>query len=299
MTKAAIRAMDAVGEFSEQKMGGRIGKFVVAGASKRGWTTWLTAASDARVVALAPMVIDLLNTEAQMKHQRTALDGGWSKATGDYHSLLKLPPSEEKSKLFTIIDPYSFREKIEQPKLIILGNNDPFWATDALNLYWEGLKGDKWIHYVPNAGHNLTPHSEDGRKTLPLSAIGTMSVFVKSELNGKSFPKLDWKHDDTPEGAARLAVTFSSAPRNVTLWVASAPTRDFREAQWKPQPAGPTKDGTSITVIQRPTAGCTAFYAALEYAPEGGEPYTLCTQLRIVEAPASEKAGNAKTSDIK
>lgn len=34
---------------------------MVAGASKRGWTTWTTAAVDKRVFAAIPIVMDLLN----------------------------------------------------------------------------------------------------------------------------------------------------------------------------------------------------------------------------------------------
>lgn len=37
-------------------------KFVVSGISKRGWTTWLLGAVDrTRVVAIAPIVFDIVN----------------------------------------------------------------------------------------------------------------------------------------------------------------------------------------------------------------------------------------------
>src|SRR5947209_8051223 len=78
MTKSAVRAMDCVQEFmagepqhplpsgesgrGEGAVGGqhKIDKFVVAGGSKRGWTTWCTAAVDKRVVAAIPIVIDCI-----------------------------------------------------------------------------------------------------------------------------------------------------------------------------------------------------------------------------------------------
>jgi PhoPQ-activated pathogenicity-related protein len=58
MTKGAVRAMDAITEFLALKLQLTITEFMVTGASKRGWTTWLTAAVDRRVVAMAPIVFD-------------------------------------------------------------------------------------------------------------------------------------------------------------------------------------------------------------------------------------------------
>src|SRR5690606_31523448 len=74
MTKAAVRAMDTVQAYAQTEAGGRraITRFVVSGGSKRGWTTWTTAAVDSRVVAIVPLVIDMLNLEPSFVHHYRA-----------------------------------------------------------------------------------------------------------------------------------------------------------------------------------------------------------------------------------
>lgn len=54
MTKSAVRAMDTITAFCSSAAGGQIqvDRFVVGGASKRGWAAWTTAAVDERVVAV-------------------------------------------------------------------------------------------------------------------------------------------------------------------------------------------------------------------------------------------------------
>src|SRR5260370_39727025 len=74
MTKAAVRAMDTITSFCATPEGGNIHveKFVVAGGSKRGWTTWTTAAADKRVVAIIPVGIDMLNSGKAFEHHYRA-----------------------------------------------------------------------------------------------------------------------------------------------------------------------------------------------------------------------------------
>src|SRR5439155_1099241 len=79
MTKSVVRAMDTVTAFCRSAAGGGIDvdRFVIGGASKRGWTAWTAAAVDQRVVAVAPVVIDLLNVEKSFEHHYRAY-GFWA-----------------------------------------------------------------------------------------------------------------------------------------------------------------------------------------------------------------------------
>lgn len=69
MVKAVVKTMDAVQQFAGTlKNVPEITGFVVAGASKRGWTTWLTPAVDKRVIAIIPIVLDVLNLVKNINH---------------------------------------------------------------------------------------------------------------------------------------------------------------------------------------------------------------------------------------
>src|SRR5262245_381802 len=74
MVKSAVRAMDCVQELLASDQGGRVAieKFVVSGGSKRGWTTWCTAAVDKRVAAAIPIVIDVINVPVCSRHHVAA-----------------------------------------------------------------------------------------------------------------------------------------------------------------------------------------------------------------------------------
>ena len=281
MVKSLVRAMDVVQEFAKKEWKADVKSFVVSGASKRGWTTWLTAVADPRVKAIAPLVIDTLNMKAQMPHQIASF-GKPSDQIKDYteRGLVPIPKGGQAEKLWSMVDPWAYREKLTMPKMIINGTNDPYWAQDALNLYWDDLTGDKWVLYVPNAGHNLEQKYEGGRKDRN-RILSTLSAYMRSQIAGKPMPKLKWEHGADGDKLS-LTVTSDREPKAARLWVADAPTRDFREAKWTESPAKLEK-GTVTGVAETPKAGFRTLFAECEFE-EDGLTYYLSTQLKMFQA---------------
>ncbi len=284
MTKSLVKAMDALQEFTAKEWGSETQKFIVGGGSKRGWTTWLTAAVDPRVMAITPMVIDVLNFRAQLPHQQESF-GAPSEQISPYtkRGLVPLPETPRGQSLWSMVDPWAYRTKFTMPKLIVLGNNDRYWTTDALNLYWDDLPGEKYISYTPNAGHDLTERNADGSKRDPFRAVNNVAAFIRHQLTGKPLPKLSWKHDDAPDGGLRLSVKADPPPKEARLWVATAETRDFRDSRWESRTLEVAEGGEIVAALPRPEKGYVAYYADLGYEVED-LPQWLCTQLRVAGA---------------
>jgi PhoPQ-activated pathogenicity-related protein len=282
MVKSLARAMDALQAFAKQEWQIEVTHFVVSGGSKRGWTSWLTAVADARVKAVAPCVIDTLNMQAQLPHQLKSY-GQYSDMIADYtkRGLVPMPDTPEAKRLWAMVDPWVYRKRLTQPKMIINGTNDPYWTQDALNLYWDDLKGDKWVLYVPNAGHNLEQKHE-GTSIAPdrSRALGTLAAFARHQIHDVPMPKVAWKHEGA-NPAMRLKIQADPAPKAARLWSATAPTRDFRAAKWTNRPL--EVSGKNIAAeLTTPPEGFVVFFAELEYEIEGLL-YFLSTQLRVAD----------------
>jgi PhoPQ-activated pathogenicity-related protein len=279
MVKSLVRAMDALQQFARHEWKIEVTHFVVSGGSKRGWTTWLTAAADPRVKALAPCVFDTLNMAIQGPHQLKSF-GKYSEMVADYtkRGLLPMPDSDDARKLWMMVDPWAYRDKITQPKLIVNGTNDPYWTQDALNLYWDDLKGDKWVLYVPNAGHDLT-QKHDVKTILPdrTRALNTLAAFARHYIHGTAMPKIQWKHEGA-DAKMLLKVQADPAPKAARLWSTHADTRDFRKSKWTDAPL--TTGKSIVAEMATPAAGFVVYFAELEYEMDGFS-YFLSTQLRI------------------
>lgn len=276
MVKSLTKAMDAIQAFAMREWNFVVRYFLVSGGSKRGWTTWLTGAADPRVKAIAPLVIDTLNMQAQLPHQMKSY-GRYSEMIDDYvkRDLVPMPKTERAMKLWSMVDPWVYREKITMPTMIINGANDPYWTVDALNLYWNDLKSPRWVCYVPNAGHNLMENKFD-----PTRVSNTLGAFARHQIHGVKMPLLSWTHDDH-EGKPRLTVKSDVMPKKARLWVADAEKRDFRKSAWKEHPA--TANGKSIVgTIDGPNGWHRVFYGEMEYQIDGITFY-LSTQVRVLE----------------
>ena len=113
MAKSALRGLDGVQEFARKQYSQRIEHFVVGGASKRGWTTWLAGAVDRRIIGIAPMVIDMLNMAAQTDWEEQVY-GRPSEEVDDYNrakiiARMHEPPMVQ---LRQWVDPYRLSQSL-------------------------------------------------------------------------------------------------------------------------------------------------------------------------------------------
>jgi PhoPQ-activated pathogenicity-related protein len=280
MVKSVVKAMDVLQAFATKEWGPPVEKFIVAGASKRGWTTWLTAAVDQRVGAIAPAVIDTLNMRSQMRRQLEAF-GAYSSRLASYSSrgLLPIPETPEGQRLLSMVDPWAYRQHLTMPKLIINGTNDFYWATDALNLYWDGIPSDKWVMYVPNAGHNLRRQDRPRAEQLNHLVDG-LAAFSRHQISGVPIPRVRWSHQ-TENGKLRLTIAATPMPLNARLWVARSATADLRTSVWSPHEVSLAGDKI-VAEVSSPETGHLAFFGELDYRIDG-LPYHLSTQVRMTD----------------
>jgi PhoPQ-activated pathogenicity-related protein len=276
MTKSAVRAMDAVSEFSASADGGSqtVKRFVVSGASKRGWTTWTTAAVDRRVIAIAPAVIDLLNVEPSFIHHWRAY-GAWSDAVKDYvdQGIMDWIGTPQFRALMRIEEPYEYRERLTMPKMMVNAAGDEFFLPDSSQFYFSDLKGEKHLRYVPNTSHSLDKSD----------AIETVEAFYASIVKDTPRPQFTWSFER--DGA--IKVVARDRPSEVRLWQATNPTaRNFRLDVIGPAytstvltPSGPN---TWIGRVPTPATGWTAYFVELTFPSGGKYPLKLTTAVRVV-----------------
>lgn len=264
MTRSAVRAMDTVQDFMANY--GRVRRdiqdFVVAGGSKRGWTTWLTAASDPRVRAIIPIVIDVLNMDEQMEHHFKSY-GFYSSAIAPYvnENVFDRLGSAAGNSLLKIIDPITYVNRLDMPKMITNSTGDQFFLPDSSQFYFNQLPGNNYLYYAPNTDHGLGLNI-DGVDNGSAKAI---LAWYLSLIRNIPRPTYSWAFD----AENVISVTSNVTPSSVVVWSASNTTaRDFRlstiGSAWTSTELT-RSNGKYTATVDFPEKGWTAFFIQLTW----------------------------------
>jgi PhoPQ-activated pathogenicity-related protein len=292
MVKAVVRAMDAMQDFLPKIGIPKPEKFIIAGASKRGWTTWLTPAVDTRINGIVPMVMPILNMENVINQMWRSL-GIWTFAFQDYMDLdvmgfLNTPGFQL---MANVIDPIFYMPYLEPiPKYMVFSTGDEFFLPDSARNFYDDLKGEFNLRMVPNSEHSLAPLDE-----LVINNIGSFILYV---MNNQTIPTLKETlvYSNT---TASITVLPSSPPTQAKLWQAttiSATRRDFRfltcgsvncfqPVFWTDTNLKPNPDGSYTASVSAPLRGWTGFLIELSYQTnfnQGDNWFQITSQVVIV-----------------
>jgi PhoPQ-activated pathogenicity-related protein len=161
-----------------------------------------------------------------------------------------------------LVEPYEYRGRLTMPKFIVNSAGDQFFLPDSWQFYWNDLKGEKYLRYVPNTDHGVTRRSD---------AADSLATYYASIINNWKRPEFAWSvaKDGT------ITVKAQDKPLAVKLWQANNPdARDFRLEK-----IGPAYKSTDLTeaapnlwIVKAPAVekGFTAYFVELTFpAPEG------------------------------
>ncbi len=275
MTKSVVRAMDAVSDFCRRNGSGvSVKRYVVGGTSKRGWTTWMTGAVDDRVAGLVPIVIDVLNMRRSVVHTYETY-GRWPQAWDSYAALgiFNWLGTPQMDALLQIEDPFTYREHLTMPKLIVNATGDEFFVPDSSQFYYRQLPGTNYLRYVPNADHSLHQARPEQARTL--------LAFYRSLIRGEKPPNITWR-----DGGDGSIIVELERPGTVKLWSAVDPVaRDFRlqtigNAFTSRDLAG---HGNNTFVAPAPNVarGWEASFVEVTYSGVSGQPFTVTSDVSI------------------
>jgi PhoPQ-activated pathogenicity-related protein len=291
MTKAVKLAMDVVSDVVGDKYGKTVDKYVVGGASKRGWTTWTTAAVDDRVVGMIPVVIDLLNIVPSFQHHWRNY-GFWAPAVDNYvqEGIMDWQGSKEYDRLLEITEPYSYLEDYKDiPKLLINAAGDQFFLPDSWKFYWDELEGEKHIQYVPNYGHDLSESD----------AFPNLISFYASILNEVPRPNYSWEVNGN---SIDITTDPNQKPVSIKLWSATnEESRDFRidvlGPKWTSSEILLNESGKYEVELKEPAKGYTGYFVEITYPGQAPIKFTSGVEVLPKTYPFEEfKSADPKGS---
>ncbi|MFI4966827.1 MAG: PhoPQ-activated protein PqaA family protein [Caulobacterales bacterium] len=279
MVKSGTQAMTAIQQYLASEAGGKlkIDGFVVSGGSKRAWTTWLVGALDKRVIAIIPIVINVLDVDATTRHHWEAM-GYFSPALKDYVENGLIPgqigkPGIEDDNV--IEDPLNYRDRpsMTMPKYIINAVGDEYFPPDNTRFSYHLLPQVKRLRMIPNSKHSTAGADIDE----------SMTAFYDAILNHRPLPSYSW----TVRQDGAIVVRSKEKPLAVNLWQGTDPkARDFRVdtigKAFTSTPLTRQADGTWVGKVAKPPAGWTAYFVELTYPSGTKSPFKFTTEVSVI-----------------
>ncbi|QQG26645.1 PhoPQ-regulated protein [Pectobacterium carotovorum] len=255
-----------------------ITKFIVTGASKRGWAAWLTALSDPDVDAVVPFVVDLLDTKKSLEHMYQSYGKNWPVAFYPYYKqgVDQQIGTDEFASLMTLEDPLTYLntdmgDRLKIDKYIINASGDDFYVPDNSHFYYDLLPGSKSLRVVPNSTHN----------GILSVAEQSLITFVNRFQGKQKLPEITEKVQGSGNGGKELMVSFSEKPATVLQWTAKNPAaRDFRYAcdvKYSSAPVSPAGGEILSIPLTTPDGGWQATYVEATFS----DGYVATTQVYI------------------
>ncbi|MDB5427834.1 MAG: PhoPQ-activated pathogenicity-related protein [Massilia sp.] len=278
MVKSGTQAMTAVQQYLASEAGGKlkVDGFVVSGGSKRAWTTWLVGALDRRVIAIIPIVINVLDVDATTRHHWEAM-GYFSPALKDYVENGLIPRmigSPGLTEVNRIEDPLNYRDRpsMKMPKYVINAVGDEYFPPDNTRFSYHLLPETKRLRMIPNSKHSTAGTDIDD----------SMTAFYDAVLNHRALPSYSW----TVRKDGAIVVRSATKPLEVNLWQGNDPkARDFRvDTIGKTFTATKLKrgkDGTWVGKVAKPAAGWTAYFVELTYPSGSKYPFKFTTEVSV------------------
>jgi PhoPQ-activated pathogenicity-related protein len=279
MVKSGTQAMTAIQQYLASDAGGKlkVDSFVVSGGSKRAWTTWLVGAIDRRVVAIIPIVINVLDVDATAKHHWEAM-GYFSPALKDYveNGLIpKMIGSPGLTEVNRIEDPLNYRDRpaMKMPKYVINAVGDEYFPPDNTRFSYHLLPELKRLRMIPNSKHS----------TAGTDINDSITAFYDAVLTHHPIPSYSWTV--RPDGA--IVVKSAVKPTEVRLWQGTNPkARDFRVdtigKTFASSVLQPQADGTWVGKVEKPASGWTAYFVELTYPSGTAYPFRFTTEVSVI-----------------
>lgn len=230
MVKGAMACMKATEEYIKSIGTGTIESWIVSGASKRGWTSWLVGAVDCptcpKIQALAPLV-PIVPDLLEDVHRQWKSYGGFTFAFKDYTdvNLTTQLDGDAFGQAMQIVDPINYGDRLDKlPKFVVLSSDDEFMQFDWTNLWYDKLGGEKHLLIVPDSEHSLS-------SAIP-ELLTSLTAAIASVVTGKTErPNFTYAVD---KSNGEISVTIPEGVKHgkVVLRYAMTLTKERRDFRW-------------------------------------------------------------------